>query len=113
MVSDAQLRSADDPLVAWLLDTDPAIRWQVLRDLTHTPTDIVAAERSRVATEGWGKRLLDLQRADGQWGDGVSTPFWWSNMYTLVFLRDLGLDPASDGARAAIERIRENVTWGP
>ena len=100
-------------VIDWLLDADPSIRWQVMRDLTDTPAEIVAAERSRVAAEGWGARLLDQQRPDGQWGDGVATPFWWSNMYTLLFLRDLGVDPQSRRARAAIDRVRENVTWGP
>jgi hypothetical protein len=102
-----------DAVLEWLLDSDPSIRWQVMRDLTDTPTDVVAAERSRVASEGWGKALLDQQRADGQWGDGIATPFWWTNMYTLVFLRDLGLDPTSERARMAIDRVRANVDWGP
>ena len=102
-------RSAID----WLLDSDPSIRWQVMRDLTGAAPDAVSAERSRVATEGWGARLLGLQRPDGQWGDGSVEPFWWSNMYTLVFLRDLGIDPASAPAPSAIERVRERVTWGP
>ena len=84
-----------------------------MRDLMDTPAEIVAAERSRVADEGWGPRLLDQQRSDGQWGDGVATPFWWSNMYTLVFLRDLGVDPASARVRAAIDLVRDQVTWGP
>jgi len=97
----------------WLLDSDPSIRWQVLRDLTDRPATIVAAERSRVALEGWGRRLLDQQRCDGQWGDGVTTPFWWSNMWTLVLLRDLGLDPTSLEARSAIDLVRRKVTWGP
>ena len=97
----------------WLLDADPSIRWQVMRDLTAAPADSVAAERSRVASEGWGARLLGQQHADGQWGDGVATPFWWSNMYTMLFLRDLGVDPTSDRARAAIDLVRANVTWGP
>jgi hypothetical protein len=100
-------------VIDWLLDADPSIRWQVLRDLTDTPASVVAAERTRVADEGWGAALLDQQRPDGQWGDGIATPFWWSNMYTLVWLRDLGLDPASERARAAVDRVRENVTWGP
>jgi hypothetical protein len=103
----------NDSVIDWLLDSDPSIRWQVMRDLTQAPAEIVAAERARVASEGWGPVLLDQQRPDGQWGDGVATPFWWSNMYTLVFLRDLGIDPASDRVRAAIERVRDNVTWGP
>lgn len=100
-------------LIDWLLDADPAIRWHVMRDLTDAPAEVVAAERARVALEGWGARLLDEQRADGQWGDGVETPFWWSNLYTLVWLRDLGVDPAGGRARAAIDRVRQRVTWGP
>jgi hypothetical protein len=99
-------------VIDWLLDADPSIRWQVLRDLAGAAPDTVAAERSRVATEGWGARLLGLQHPDGQWGDGVATPFWWSNMYTLVFLRDLGVDPNSPPARTAIDRVRDHVTWG-
>ena len=111
--SEAHPRSSKDPVIEWLLDSDPSIRWQVMRDLTDTPAEIVAAERSRVASDGWGPRLLDQQRPDGNWGDGVATPLWWSNMYTLVFLRDLGLDPASARARKAISLVCENVTWGP
>jgi hypothetical protein len=110
---DARPRSSNDPVIAWLLDSDASIRWQVARDLTGASSEIVEAERSRVAREGWGVRLLDEQRADGQWGDGSSTPFWWSNMYTLVYLRDMGLDPASERARHAIDLVRDNVTWGP
>ena len=102
-----------DAVIDWLLDSDPSIRWQVMRDLTDAPAGRVAAERSRVASEGWGLRLLDQQRPDGQWGDGIATPFWWSNMYTLVFLRDLGIDPAGERARSAIDRVRTDVTWGP
>ena len=101
----AHPRSSNDPVIDWLLDADPSIRWQVMRDLTDAPAEIVAAERSRVASEGWGPRLLDQQRPDGQWGDGVATPFWWSNMYTLVFLRDLGHRPG-ERARASRDRSR-------
>ena len=109
----AHPRSLNDPVVEWLLDSDPSIRWQVMRDLTDARTAIVAAERARVAAEGWGALLLDQQRPDGQWGDGVATPFWWSNLYTLVFLRDLGLDRTSPRVRSAIDRVRDNITWGP
>lgn len=101
-----------DAVIDWLLDADPSIRWQVMRDLTHTPAEVIAAERARVAVEGWGAHLLDQQRPDGQWGNGVSTPFWWSNLYTLVFLRDLGVEPTSARTRTAIDLVRENVTWG-
>jgi hypothetical protein len=105
--------ASGDAVIAWLLESDPSIRWQVMRDLTDASGNEVTAERSRVATEGWGARLLDQQRPDGQWGDGRTTPFWWSNMYTLVFLRDLGIDPTSARAQEAIALVREHVTWGP
>ncbi len=105
--------AVDDPLVAWLLDADPSIRWQVLHDLAGMPSETVAAERSHVAAEGWAPRLLEQQRVDGQWGDGVDLPFWWTNLYTLLYLRDLGVDPASARARTAIDRVRNSVTWSP
>ncbi len=100
-------------LIDWLLDTDPSIRWQVMRDLTSAPHEEVAIERARVAAEGWGAQLLDLQRADGQWGDGGEHPFWWTNLYTLVYLMDLGVVPTNERVRAAIARVRDLVTWGP
>jgi hypothetical protein len=95
----------------WLLDSDPAIRWQVMRDLTDESAEVVAAERARVATEGWGARLLALQDGSGQWGGGTYSPKWISTTYTLLLLRLLGLDPASPEARAAVGRVRDGVTW--
>ncbi len=59
-------------VIDWLLDSDPAIRWQTMRDLTDSPADQVAGERARVATEGWGARLLALRRKDGMWHTGRS-----------------------------------------
>ena len=102
-----------DAFIDWLLDSDPSIRWQVMRDLTDTPAQVIAAERARVTSEGWGLTLLEQQRPDGQWGDGVVHPFWWTNMYSLLFLRDLGVDPANARVRSAIDLVRDNVTWGP
>jgi hypothetical protein len=61
-------------LLEWLLDADPSIRWQVLRDLADAPADVVATERARVATEGWGAQLLALQGDDGQWAGGACFP---------------------------------------
>jgi hypothetical protein len=100
-------------VVRWLLDSDPSIRWQVMRDLTGGPGELIAAERSRVASEGWGARLLGLQSPDGEWGDGISTPKWRSNLFILLTLRALGLDPASAPARTAVGLVRDRVTWGP
>jgi hypothetical protein len=101
-------------VIPWLLDSDPSIRWQVSRDLKDEPDEVVALERSRVATEGWGSRLLDLQAPDGQWGGGSYVfPGWISTTDTLLMLRDLGLDPTVERARRAIGLVRDNCTWGP
>jgi hypothetical protein len=100
-------------VMEWLLDSDPSIRWQVMRDLMDEADEVVAAERSRVATEGWGARLLDLQAPDGQWGGGAYVcPGWISTTDTLLLLRDLGLHPASERARQALGLVRDS-TWGP
>jgi hypothetical protein len=98
-------------VIEWLLDSDPAIRWQVMRDLTDAPAEDVAAERARVAHEGWGARLLALQGDDGQWGGGTYFPEWTSTTTTLLLLRQFGLDPASDEARRAIDLVRANSRW--
>lgn len=97
-------------VMEWLLDSDPSIRWQVMRDLTGEPDDVVAAERSRVATEGWGARLLERQASDGRWGGGTYLPKWTSTHYTLQLLRDLGPDPSNDQVRSAMALVRDNVT---
>jgi len=98
-------------VIGWLLDSDPSIRWQVMRDLTGTPAEGVAAERARVATEGAGARLLALQGADGRWGGAAWNRGWNSTMHVLMLLRDMGLDPASDQARRAVGLVRDRVTW--
>jgi hypothetical protein len=95
----------------WLLDSDPAIRWQVLRDLTDAPAEAVAAERARVTTEGWGAQLLALQSDDGRWGGAAWNRGWNSTMHVLMLLRDFGLDPHSERAKQAVGRVRERVTW--
>jgi hypothetical protein len=104
----------------WLLDSDPAIRWQVMKDLTGEGPDAIAAERSRVATEGWGAQLLALQSAAGNWGHG---PGGWRDdlpkddrgmliaLYTLTALKDLGLDPASKQARKMIDRVDKRLVF--
>jgi hypothetical protein len=169
-------------VLAWLLDSDPSIRWQVMRDLTGESVESVGAERAKVATEGWGAKLLSLQDSNGQWGTnvvpartppgelpdgatrklirdlhdvslegmaeflevdpaklaaweqgqptdneglekyrsalewmwnalGTYSPKWISTTYTLLLLRDMGLDPASSEARQAVSLVRENSKW--
>jgi hypothetical protein len=98
-------------VVDWLLDSDPSVRWQVMRDLTGAPAADVALERARVATEGAGARLLALQAEDGRWGGAAWNRGWDSAMHVLMLLRDMGLDPASDQARRAVGLVRDRVTW--
>ena len=95
----------------WLLDSDPAVRWQVMRDLTDEAPSAIAAERSRVATEGWGAQLLARQSPAGHWGGG---PKWdLITLYSLVALIDLGLDPASKQARKMIDRVDKRLVFKP
>ena len=96
--------------LGWLLDADPAIRWQAMRDLTDATADQVAAERARVATQGWGARLLGLRREDGLWDAGTPDTEWIS-LLALLLLRDMGLDASSEEARNAISLVRNNTTW--
>jgi len=120
-------------VVEWLLESDPSIRWQVMRDLTDASSDAVAVERSRVAGEGWGAQLLSLQREDSHWDveepgftstaaarwwqsmepgqRGTLMPNWTSTTWSLVLLRTFGLDPADAAARRAVERVREHCRW--
>jgi hypothetical protein len=106
----------------WLLGSDPALRWQVLRDLSDAPPEAVAAERARVSTEGWGAHLLALRGDDGQWAGGACFPadFWgspsqeqpWTATYpTLELLRELGIDPNAQPVRETIALVAENCRW--
>src|SRR5947209_20400139 len=106
-----QVPKLESSVVDWLFDSDPSIRWQVMRDLTDAPADEVAAERARVAREGAGAQLLALQAADGRWGGGAWNRGWNSTMHVLWLLRHLGLDPASAEARHAVGLVRDRVTW--
>jgi len=100
------------PAVArWLLDADPAIRWQVMRDLTGEAADTIAVERSRVATEGWGAELLARQGDDGSWECGWQWDL--TTLWSLVVLKDLGLDPTSDEARRMIDRVDRGLVFKP
>jgi hypothetical protein len=97
----------------WLLDSDPAMRWQVMRDLTGETAKTIAAERSRVATEGWGAQLLALQSQAGNWGGPKEDRGLLVTLYTLVVLKDLGLDPACKQARTMIDRVDKRVVFTP
>ncbi|MCZ2404374.1 hypothetical protein IV498_14610 [Paenarthrobacter sp. Z7-10] len=107
-------------LLNWLLDSDPAIRWQVLRDLTDASADEVAVERAKVVRQGWGARLLALQGDDGQWAGGTHFPAatsetkgqpWTVTSFSLKLLRDFGVDPSDDRVRRAVALVREKSRW--
>jgi len=94
--------------IKWLLDSDPAIRWQVMSDLTDAAPEAIAAERYRVTTQGWGAKLLTSQLLDGSWPGGQ-----WNlvTLYSLIVLKDLGLDPASRQARKMIDRVDKHLVF--
>jgi hypothetical protein len=99
-------------VIDWLLDSDPSIRWQVMRDLLDGPVDEVAAERAKVTTQGWGAGLLALQRDDGYWiGERSYFPAFTSTHSTLMLLRELGLDPRGAPAQRAVGLVREHVLF--
>jgi hypothetical protein len=108
-------------VLRWLLDGDPAIRWQVLGDLEDAPPPQVAAERALVEREGWGARLLALEGPDGLWESGACFPAgyagtepgqpWTATMHSLQTLQLLGLDPGSAAARRMIAQVADNGRW--
>jgi hypothetical protein len=118
---------ADETLIGWLLDSDPALRWQVERDVAREPAEVWEATRSKVATEGFGKRLVALQDSDGQWAGGAFFPAdfdfdgpegaegagqpWTATTWTLNSLREWGLDPAGLRERRTVELLAENSRW--
>jgi len=111
-------------VIGWLLDSDPSIRWQVMRDLLGAPESQWSAERAKVEKEGWGARLLSHQDEDGQWAGGAFLPRdfdarewrevgqpWTATAFTLQQLREFGLDPSSDRVKRSIELIGANSRW--
>jgi hypothetical protein len=107
--------------MGWLLDSDPAIRWQVLRDLGDAPAAAVAAERACVGTDGWGARLLALQGEDGLWDGGALFPRPWDRSIpgqpwtatepTLTLLLEFGIDPSNERVRRAVAQVRDHARW--
>ena len=98
-------------VIDWLLDSDPSIRWQVMRDLTDAPEAAVAAERAKIATGGWGAGLLAKQEPDGSWAGTAWNPGTDSTMHVLWLLANLGLAPECPQARQAVALARDNVKW--
>lgn len=119
MLGDREHR-LERPIIEWLLDGDPAIRWQVHQDLLGSSSRVVAAERAQVAREGWGRRLLNLQAPDGRWSPdrrerfrGLYIPKWTSTTYTMLLLARLGAPPRDPGARRGCAALVQGAEWFP
>jgi len=116
-----------EALVGWLRASDPALRWQVERDLVGEPPEVWQTTRARIATEGFGARLLALQDPDAQWAGGAFFPAdfdfhgpeaaedagqpWTATTWTLNSLREWGLDPAVLRERRTAEQLGEHCRW--
>src|SRR5262245_12562317 len=96
--------------VDWLLDSDPAIRWQAMRDLMGAPPAVVAAERARVPREGLGAEILARQGSDGSW-HRAGTPDWLPTLFTLQLLRATGADRDETAVDAAVRRLEAGFRW--
>ena len=96
--------------IDWLLESDPAIRWQAMRDLTDASPDAVAAERSRVPLEGLDAKILASQGADGAW-HRQDEPDWLPTLFSLQLFRLTGADPADQLVRSAIDRLQAGFRW--
>ena len=108
----------------WLLDSDPSIRWQTMRDLLDRPEDEWRPVRAQVETTGWGAALLGCADPDGQWAGGVFVPAgftrelwdaegqpWTASSHVVTLLRELGLPPASAAARRMVEQLCQAEWW--
>ncbi|WP_084038091.1 hypothetical protein [Demequina sp. NBRC 110053] len=116
--------AASDDVVAWLLAGDPAVRWQVMRDLLDAPAAAVDAERARVVHEGWGAQLMAARDPDGGWARAAFWPEgftpddweregqpWTATFPVLRLLADLGADPRDPALAATLDRVESSVRW--
>lgn len=98
--------------IDWLLDSDPAIRWQVMRDLTDAPEEAFIAERARVPYVGVGAQILTSQGEDGAW-HRTGTPDWLPTLFTLQLLRATGIDRLDPVVESAVSRLQDGFRWHP
>jgi len=102
--------SVASPTINWLLDSDPAIRWQTLRDLTDASPAAIAIERARVPREGLGAKILSRQEPDGSWR-WAEEPVWRSTLFTMQLLRATGIDATDPIVKSTVSRPVTNLRW--
>jgi hypothetical protein len=96
--------------IDWLLDSDPAISWQAMRDLTNASHAVIAAERTRVPREGICSAILACQGTDGPW-HRPDEPDWLPTLFTFQLLRASGVDPADPAVESAVTRLEAGYRW--
>jgi hypothetical protein len=96
--------------IDWLLDSDPAIRWQAMRDLARASPDAIAAERARIPVEGVGAQILACQGLDGAW-HRTDGPDWLPTLFTMMFLRATGIDRTAPAIESAVARLEAGFRW--
>lgn len=94
-----------DEIITWLLDSDPAIRWQVMSDILETEEFVSTQEREKLVNEGWCAHLLSLQDRQGLWSGSLYNGKWISTTYTLYLLKIFGLSPFNHQALTACEQL--------
>ncbi|WP_261167250.1 squalene cyclase [Microbacterium sp. Marseille-Q6965] len=115
----------DREIVEWMRGTDPALAWQVERDLLTAPERVWQATRARVPVEGRAARLLRRQDPDGTWAGGAFFPSedwdpagtegdpngqpWVATTWSLNALREWGVDASVLDDTA--DRIERAVRW--
>lgn len=104
-----EINTLMNPAIDWLMEGDPAIRWQTMRDLLNRPSEEWQAEQRRTLTEGWGALLLSHQDADGQWGGGLYSPKWISTTYMLLTLRGIGIPRDCEAAQRGAELVLDGM----
>jgi hypothetical protein len=97
----------DETVIEWLLESDPSIRWQVMHDIVGAENEVVVRERQKVATEGWGAKLLSFQDPVGRWGGQLYNNKWLSTTYSLLLLRQMGLETSNHQAQLACKELLE------
>jgi len=96
--------------IDWLRDSDPAVSWQAMRDLTDASPAALAAERARVPREGIGAEILARQGSDGPWHrDGA--PDWLPTLFTFQLLRATRVDPTDPAVASAVARLEAGYLW--